>query len=144
MKLSNTPGFKTCALTNNWIDDTRNQEDQFKGFLVNHFDLVLESCKLGMRKPDPRIYRLACEQLQMDPGEVRTFLIASNQSFTFGFLSHSLEKNICPTKSGMESLGSRLPFWSLHCLASFRLLPAFVVQHVTKIYAASSEGSVAM
>ena len=71
-KLLNTTGFKTCALTNNWIDDTWSRDDQFEGFPVDHFDLVLESCKLGMRKPDPRIYQLACEQLQVDPDEVWT------------------------------------------------------------------------
>jgi len=34
------------------------------------FDVVLESSKLGMRKPDPRIYELACEQLEVDPHQV--------------------------------------------------------------------------
>jgi len=31
------------------------------------FDLVVESSKEGMRKPDPRIYRLACERLGVSP-----------------------------------------------------------------------------
>jgi putative hydrolase of the HAD superfamily len=31
------------------------------------FDVVVESSKSGVRKPDPRIYRLACEQIGVDP-----------------------------------------------------------------------------
>lgn len=33
------------------------------------FDVVLESSKVGLRKPDPRIYQLACEQLEVEPAE---------------------------------------------------------------------------
>src|SRR5262249_30460203 len=33
------------------------------------FDVVVESSKEGIRKPDPRIYRLACERLGVDPSE---------------------------------------------------------------------------
>jgi putative hydrolase of the HAD superfamily len=31
------------------------------------FDHVIESSKIGIRKPDPRIYRLMCEALAVDP-----------------------------------------------------------------------------
>ena len=34
------------------------------------FDHVIESSKEGMRKPDPRIYRLACERLAVTPQTV--------------------------------------------------------------------------
>ena len=34
------------------------------------FDLVIESRIEGMRKPDPRIYRLACERMRAAPHEV--------------------------------------------------------------------------
>lgn len=34
------------------------------------FECVIESSKLGMRKPDPRIYRYACEQMGVRPEEV--------------------------------------------------------------------------
>jgi len=33
------------------------------------FDHVIESSKLGIRKPDPRIYQMACETLQVDPAK---------------------------------------------------------------------------
>jgi putative hydrolase of the HAD superfamily len=31
------------------------------------FDHVIESAKIGLRKPDPRIYRLMVEALDVDP-----------------------------------------------------------------------------
>ncbi|HEY6835564.1 MAG TPA: HAD-IA family hydrolase [Gaiellaceae bacterium] len=33
------------------------------------FDVEVFSCSVGLRKPDPRIYRLACDQLGIEPGE---------------------------------------------------------------------------
>ena len=33
------------------------------------FDLVLESSKLGVRKPEPAFYALACERLGVEPEE---------------------------------------------------------------------------
>ena len=33
------------------------------------FDFVIESSVVGFRKPDPRIYQMACEQLAIDPCE---------------------------------------------------------------------------
>lgn len=33
------------------------------------FDVVIESSKVGFRKPDPRIYALACEQMSINPQE---------------------------------------------------------------------------
>ena len=33
------------------------------------FDAEVFSCSVGLRKPDPRIYLLACEQLGVEPGD---------------------------------------------------------------------------
>lgn len=33
------------------------------------FDVIIESSKVGVRKPDPRFYELACEALSIDPSE---------------------------------------------------------------------------
>jgi putative hydrolase of the HAD superfamily len=35
--------------------------------VMDLFDLVVESSVEGIRKPDPRIYRLACDRLGVDP-----------------------------------------------------------------------------
>jgi putative hydrolase of the HAD superfamily len=37
------------------------------GDIMAQFDHVIESSKLGIRKPDPRIYALMCEALDVDP-----------------------------------------------------------------------------
>jgi putative hydrolase of the HAD superfamily len=34
------------------------------------FDVVVESAKVGLRKPDPRVYELACDLLGVEPPEV--------------------------------------------------------------------------
>lgn len=36
--------------------------------ILDQFDVVVESSVEGMRKPDPRIYRLACDRLGVAPG----------------------------------------------------------------------------
>jgi putative hydrolase of the HAD superfamily len=36
---------------------------------VDLFDATVFSCSVGLRKPDPRIYRLACEELRVGPRE---------------------------------------------------------------------------
>ena len=59
-----------CVITNNWIDDTSDRNEQLDRFFGKYFDVVLQSCKLGLRKPDPRIYQLACQKLGIAPSEV--------------------------------------------------------------------------
>lgn len=66
-------GYKTGAITNNWIDDTLSQSDRQLGSSLlgrDLFDVVLESCKVGLRKPDFRLYQMACERLGVEPNEV--------------------------------------------------------------------------
>ncbi|TMA53164.1 MAG: HAD family phosphatase [Deltaproteobacteria bacterium] len=55
-------GLAAAALTNNWIT-----EDEGTGALRPHFDVFVESAALGLRKPDPRIFQHACDQLQVAP-----------------------------------------------------------------------------
>ncbi len=37
--------------------------------IMELFDFVIESSKVGLRKPDPRIYQLACEKMGIEPSE---------------------------------------------------------------------------
>jgi epoxide hydrolase-like predicted phosphatase len=60
-------GFKTAALTNNWR--TRETSYGAMGSLQQEFDVFVESCKVGMRKPDRRIYALALRELGVPAGE---------------------------------------------------------------------------
>ena len=68
-------GFKTGVITNNWIDDTDNQ--LMNQFLSGQFDVVLQSCQLGIRKPNKLIYRLACHRLAVQPSEVNYYCMYS-------------------------------------------------------------------
>jgi len=60
-------GRKVGALTNNWVSDD-GQYERMQA-LAREFDAFIESCKVGLRKPDPRIYEIACEALGVSPAE---------------------------------------------------------------------------
>ncbi|KAM6083514.1 bifunctional epoxide hydrolase 2 [Chlamydotis macqueenii] len=64
-------GFKTCVLTNNWVDDSAGRlgTARLMTLLRRHFDLVLESCRLGASKPDPHVYSRALDALRAKPQE---------------------------------------------------------------------------
>jgi len=59
-------GIKTAALTNNWASE---DPEAGTGALRKHFDVFIESSVVGLRKPDPRIYELACSELGVAPGQ---------------------------------------------------------------------------
>jgi len=59
-------GLRTGALTNNWKGDETGRRTQSLG---EHFDVVVESAVVGLRKPDPRIYELACRRLEVTAAE---------------------------------------------------------------------------
>jgi putative hydrolase of the HAD superfamily len=60
--------YKTACLTNNFSSDDRAVSPQMAR-VYELFDAVLESRVLGVRKPDPRFYELACEALGVRPEE---------------------------------------------------------------------------
>lgn len=49
------------------------------------FDVVIESSKVGLRKPDPKIFQLALQELQVEPHEVQALaawaMISSSISY---------------------------------------------------------------
>ena len=53
-----------AAVTNNWLT-----EDGGSSVLRAEFDAFIESAALGLRKPDPRIYEIACETLGVAPSD---------------------------------------------------------------------------
>lgn len=64
--------IKTCALTNNWIDDRDQNKPLGAKFMLHirrFFDVVLESAVERIRKPNPRIYEIACQKLDIKPRE---------------------------------------------------------------------------
>src|SRR5262245_28348418 len=59
-------GRRVAALTNNWAHEGGGAETDV---LRERFDVFVESSKVGLRKPDPKIYELVCEALRVAPRE---------------------------------------------------------------------------
>ena len=59
-------GLRTACLTNNVAGGAARPDVQA---VMDRFDLIVESSKLGVRKPEPAFYALACEQLGVEPDE---------------------------------------------------------------------------
>jgi epoxide hydrolase-like predicted phosphatase len=64
-------GLKVAALTNNWVVDEGHDERLEP--LRLEFDVFIESCRVGMRKPDPKIFALVATRLGV-PLENTAFL----------------------------------------------------------------------
>jgi putative hydrolase of the HAD superfamily len=61
-------GFKTACLTNNVVsDDTATQRRPDVAAVMGKFGHVVESSKVGVRKPEPRFYEIACELVGAAP-----------------------------------------------------------------------------
>lgn len=67
--------FKVGCITNNVItghgagmSGTTEKAAKVAG-IMELFDAVIESSKVGLRKPDPRIYEMMCELLAVEPAE---------------------------------------------------------------------------
>lgn len=58
--------FRTGLLTNNFTLDDDSAPAAHRAVL-GHFDAVIESSRVGIRKPDLRFYELACEALEVAP-----------------------------------------------------------------------------
>jgi putative hydrolase of the HAD superfamily len=57
--------LKTACLTNNFVTGAGSRREG----MDTMFDAVIESSRVGVRKPDPRFYTLACELLEIEPSE---------------------------------------------------------------------------
>jgi putative hydrolase of the HAD superfamily len=65
-------GYRTACLTNNVVPHNENPSgDREKQILdiLKRFDEVVQSSKVGVRKPEPRFYEIACEMLNVTPKE---------------------------------------------------------------------------
>jgi putative hydrolase of the HAD superfamily len=65
-------GLATACLTNNVAGGDVSVDGAVRpdvAAVMARFDLVLESSKLGVRKPEPAFYMLACERLGVTPDE---------------------------------------------------------------------------
>ena len=66
IRLLREAGYALAALTNNWVNG--NSKADVAHSLKSLFDVFVESAVEGVRKPDPLIYQIVCERLQVEPG----------------------------------------------------------------------------
>jgi putative hydrolase of the HAD superfamily len=59
-------GYRTACLTNNVVGGEQRMD---VGDVMVMFDHVVESSKVGCRKPEPRFYEIACDLLDVTPDE---------------------------------------------------------------------------
>lgn len=59
--------LKTACLTNNFVSEPAGERRV--GPVLDLFDVVVESSRVGVRKPDPRFYEIACSLLDVHPTE---------------------------------------------------------------------------
>ncbi|MBA2698091.1 MAG: HAD family phosphatase [Nocardioidaceae bacterium] len=62
------PAYRTAILSNS-ADGARREEQRRYGF-ERLVDTIIYSHEVGLAKPDPRIYRLTCDLLNVQPGEM--------------------------------------------------------------------------
>jgi len=64
-------GFKIACLTNNVVisEEPATARQAEVRTIMHKFDHVVESSKVGCRKPEPRFYEIACELLNVSPNE---------------------------------------------------------------------------
>ncbi|MGW8249737.1 MAG: HAD family hydrolase [Anaerolineales bacterium] len=61
------PRYRTALLSNAWDDLRSYLEERWQ--IADAFDEIIISAEVGITKPDPRIYRLALERLDIMPQE---------------------------------------------------------------------------
>ncbi len=61
--------YKLGCITNtvNTKEDLTDKESQLKKEAMGLFDHIVESSKVGIRKPNPEIYKMSCEALSVEP-----------------------------------------------------------------------------
>ena len=69
-----TDGYTVAALTNNWVSEEEREpkdpgEAAMRAEVRALFDEYIESSVVGLRKPDPAIYHLACGQIGVEFSE---------------------------------------------------------------------------
>ena len=67
--LRNDPRFTTGLLTNNFLSGPTQHLPPAWESVLAMFDVVVESSRVGVRKPDVAFYEIACAELGIEPSE---------------------------------------------------------------------------
>ncbi len=85
------PAYQTAILSNS-ADGARREEQGRYGF-EQLVDTIIYSHEVGLAKPDPRIYQLTCERLDVLPGEMvfvddTDYVVESARAFGISTVHH--------------------------------------------------------
>jgi putative hydrolase of the HAD superfamily len=69
LDLVRAAGLRTACLTNNIAAPDGHVERADVEAVLQRFDVVVESSKIGVRKPEPAFYATACDLLGVEPAE---------------------------------------------------------------------------
>lgn len=99
-------GLRVGALTNNWATE---KAPTGPHPIARHFDALVESRAVGMRKPDPRMYQLICRQLGVEPPQA-AFLddIGTNLKSAKALGMHTIKVN--EPEQALRELGALVGF----------------------------------
>jgi putative hydrolase of the HAD superfamily len=62
-------GLRQACLTNNFFRFDDADTSRARSPILDTFDVIVESSVIGVRKPEPRFYEIACEQLSIEPAK---------------------------------------------------------------------------
>jgi len=62
-------GLRQACLTNNFFRFDDASTKVARSPILDLFDVIVESSVVGVRKPEPEFYRIACTQLEIEPSE---------------------------------------------------------------------------
>lgn len=65
-------GYIVACLTNNVLrtnNATPTEREVALRAVLNRFDAIIESSKVGVRKPEPKFYEIACSEINVEPSE---------------------------------------------------------------------------
>ena len=62
------PKYQTAIISNSFVGAREKEAEHYQFDTI--CDFIIYSHEVGLRKPDPRIFTLACEQLGLRPSEV--------------------------------------------------------------------------
>jgi epoxide hydrolase-like predicted phosphatase len=74
------PRYRTAIISNSFVGARRREQERYRFHELT--DLIVYSHEVGIAKPDPRIYLLACERLGVRPAE--TVFLDDNESMVDG------------------------------------------------------------
>lgn len=97
------PKYLTAILSNSGSGARKEEEARYA--LSKVFDPIIYSHEVGLRKPDPEIYALACDLLHVDPNEVvflddwQVAVEGANEFGMTGVLHQNTPTSICTINS---------------------------------------------